>query len=93
MERWPSGRRRTPGERVTVKSCPWVQIPLSPPSRIINAGKFPAFIILFSYFTVSFIPAFIAFRFISNNFPFFPVNFSFKASSTASKLTACVAFK
>ncbi|MDN5346321.1 MAG: hypothetical protein PWQ73_843, partial [Petrotoga sp.] len=25
MERWPSGRRRTPGERVTVKSCPWVQ--------------------------------------------------------------------
>ena len=29
-ERWPSGRRRTPGERVTAKSGSWVRIPVSP---------------------------------------------------------------
>ena len=30
-ERWPSGRRRTPGERVSAKSASWVRIPVSPP--------------------------------------------------------------
>jgi hypothetical protein len=29
-ERWPSGLRRTPGERVTAKSGTRVRIPLSP---------------------------------------------------------------
>ncbi|MDK2884891.1 MAG: ribosome maturation factor RimP [Pseudothermotoga sp.] len=31
LERWPSGLRRTPGERVVGKTHPWVQIPPSPP--------------------------------------------------------------
>ncbi len=29
-ERWPSGRRRAPGERVSAKSASWVRIPFSP---------------------------------------------------------------
>ena len=32
LERWPSGRRRTPGKCVTAKSGSWVRIPFSPPS-------------------------------------------------------------
>jgi ribosome maturation factor RimP len=31
LERWPSGLRRTPGEREVNNLHPWVQIPLSPP--------------------------------------------------------------
>ena len=30
LERWPSGRRRAPGERVSAKSASWVRIPFSP---------------------------------------------------------------
>ena len=30
MERWPSGRWRTPGKCVTAKSGSWVRIPFSP---------------------------------------------------------------
>ena len=30
-ERWPSGRRRTPGKCVYVKSVSWVRIPPAPP--------------------------------------------------------------
>jgi hypothetical protein len=31
LERWPSGRRRTPAKRVYLKRVPRVRIPLSPP--------------------------------------------------------------
>jgi hypothetical protein len=35
-ERWPSGLRRTPGERVTAKSGTRVRIPLSPQGKLIS---------------------------------------------------------
>ncbi len=31
MDRWPSGRRRTIGNRVYPQRVPWVRIPLYPP--------------------------------------------------------------
>lgn len=31
LDRWPSGRRRTIGNRVYAQSVPWVRIPLYPP--------------------------------------------------------------
>ena len=38
MERWPSGRRRTPGARVGVKASR-VRIPISPPLSDLNQPK------------------------------------------------------
>ena len=34
VDRWPSGRRRTIGNRVYPQRVPWVRIPLYPPFRI-----------------------------------------------------------
>ena len=34
QERWPSGRRRTPGKCVNVTSVSWVRIPFSPLTQI-----------------------------------------------------------
>ena len=41
-ERWPRGRRRTPGERIASNRRSWVQIPFSPPEGE-EGGIFPLF--------------------------------------------------
>ena len=41
IERWPSGRRRTPGKCVYAKSVSWVRIPPAPPVPYCETGTQP----------------------------------------------------
>lgn len=51
-ERWPRGRRHTPGERAVATIHPWVQIPPSPPEKkeFLTGTLVPVFRLFFSMF-------------------------------------------
>ncbi len=80
MERWPSGRRRTPGERVTAKPYVGSNLTLSAIKKSAHKSRFFVFI----YFPAATIPLSTAFIFKSISLAFVPVSLCSKACCTAS---------